>query len=503
MGQVYGAVLGFMLLLALEGVALGEPDRAYYTDRGQFNYASFLLKEGEYQKASREFSRFIESFPASPFIEEAQLRLAEAYLKAGFYKKAKEELELYLTNFPSGGFNKDALGMAAQAQSGLLNALPKVELKPEAPTVLKVDLRLRAVQVMLFEGKDISEVSAELERLKASGIDTVILRVFHNDGDRFYPFVTPGDKRGVYFKTKHAPVVDDMLGKVIDAAHGLGLRVFAWMTTRYADYGVEDDMDLACRGYDISTGAIVRCKGMDLFNERAAKRLEAIYSDLAEYGIDGVLFQDDLVLRHTEGFGPYMAGLFKKETGRALSPEALYIKAEGGKVYYTELFWQWASWKNRRLLSLAERLRQTVKKKRPGALFAINLMYETVTNPPYALAWLSQDLGEARKAGFDYYSIMAYHRQMEDELNKGPGEIREMIGRMVEEASTKIGEPERVLIKLQTVDWKTGAPLSYPDIVDIIRAVRSKKGVSIAVVPYRGDFPFSELGEGKDYVYLN
>ena len=73
-----------------------------------------------------------------------------------------------------------------------------------------------------------------IKGLKEAGVDTLIFRVFQNKGDRIHKFVTPRHEEGVYFKTEHAPVVDDLLGKVAEIAHRNGLDIFAWMTTRYA-----------------------------------------------------------------------------------------------------------------------------------------------------------------------------------------------------------------------------------------------------------------------------
>ncbi|MCL4874973.1 tetratricopeptide repeat protein [bacterium] len=472
----------------------GAGSNKYFTDVGQFNYAKFLMDEGNYDGALREFGRFIENFPGSPLMPEAQFSMAEAYMLAGRYNEAESQWKLYISNFPESPFS-------IVAEIKMLEALEKRKRPspPARPGPVFREKRpgLRAVQVMRFEGMTFAEVGSEMAALKASGVDTVILRVFHNSGDRYYPAADPAARQGVYFATEHAPVVDDMLPKLTELARANGLKVFAWMTTRYADYGIEGDEGLACVSYDISARAYSRCKGLDLFNEAAVERLERIYSDLALNDIDGVLFQDDMVLRHNEGLGSHAAALFRKDFGGELVPEELYARAPGSEaVHYTPLFWKWATWKNRRLLDVAGRLKEAVRKRRPGAAFAINLMYESLTNPPYALAWLSQDLSAALRADFDYFSIMAYHRQMGEELEKTEGEIREMITKMAEDAVRTVGEPARVLIKLQTIDWRTGSPISDSEVVELIRDMKMKD-VSLAVVPYRGDFPFSELSGGK------
>ncbi|MBI2400794.1 MAG: tetratricopeptide repeat protein [Deltaproteobacteria bacterium] len=485
------AALALWLVLALPAGARADQLSPYFTDLGQFNYARFLMDEGDYRAAAKEFSRLIESFPASPLISEAQFKMGEAYLYSGRYAEAETQFRLFISNFQDSPFSVVAEVKIQEARERGKKYIPR----PLPERLREMRPGLRAVQVMFFEGRTYAEVENEIKALKSSGVDTVILRVFHNKGDRFYPVARQGADRGVYFKTLNAPVVDDILPGVLDIAHRNGIKVFAWMTTRYADYGVEGGSE--CASYGLAEREFGRCKGLDLFSEEAIERLERLYSDLAAYDIDGVLFQDDLILRHNEGFGSSAMAAFARDTGMKLDPESLYVRgAKAGQVHYTKLFWKWSSWKNRRLVAVAERLMHTVKRKRPEAMFAINLMYESVTNPPYALAWLSQDLGEALNADFDYYSIMAYHRQMGQELQKDGSEIRDMIARMVADAANAIGEPRRVLMKVQTIDWKTGAPLENDEVVDLIREIKGVRDVSMAVVPYRGGFPFGALAGG-------
>ena len=387
-----------------------------FTDAGQHRYASLLLKNGDYRGAAREFSRLIENFPMSKLVGPSQLGMARSHFYSGRYSEASKGAKLYLKNYPDSPEISVALKLfqlAQNAGNGKSGAtVRKVKVASFAKNRAASAEPMKAVQIPLFLQSDYSEIGVEMKRLKASGLDTVIVRVFHNFGDRYYAAADPENgvwnETGVYFETDHAPVIDDVLGPLTELAHENGLKIFAWMTTRYADYGLESRVDMACSAYDLTRGENVRCKGLDLFNEEAITHLEALYSDLAEYDIDGILFQDDLVLRQTEGFGGHAETLFEAENGESLSPEHLYVsKGPGRGVDYTPLFWRWAAWKNSRLLDVASRLKGVVKQKNSNVRFAINLMYESVTNPPYALAWLSQDLVAAVEVGFDYYSIMA------------------------------------------------------------------------------------------------
>src|SRR3972149_871420 len=519
--NIYYLLLTFLLLFtvncSLLTVTHAQESRPFLTDKDQFNYAMFLYKQGHYQIAAREFGRVIEYFPGSPVTPQAQYMIGDAYLNASLYKEAKSQFEQFMKNFPDNGFNAEASLKLDMAKAKLKEAelvfapkLPTVKILPPSELLTpnsKLITPMRAVQIALFEGKDYKEVDNEIGRLKASGIDTIILRVFHNKDDRFYPFINPKSKAGVYFKTKESLVVEDILGPVLDMAHKKGLKVFAWMTTRYADYGLEDRKDLGCKAYDFNTKDIVPCKGLDLFNEDAVSHLERLFNDLALYPIDGILFQDDLVLKHHEGFGPYSQVLFEKNTGKRLVPVKLYGNGVGGErnylnPLYTPEFWKWAAWKNKRLLEVATRVRTAVKKNNPEVTFVINLMYERVSNPPYAMAWLSQSLDEAVKQGFDYYAVMAYHQQMQNELNKGPYEIQSLIQKMTKEAVRLVGDPQKVIMKFQIIDWNTSQPLPDQEGIGLLSKVKEVNNVSLAVVPYRKNFPFEELGGQKKVTQL-
>ncbi len=605
-----------LLLLSIAPVVYAQDNRLFIIDNDRFNYASFLLKQGHSFAAAKEFGRLMEQFPFSPHIP------AESYFKGMSYNDAIKEP----IGFP-------------QPFSNLKTPIKTFEHMPDVS-----DIKIKAVQILLFKGKTYEDVEQEIARLKDSGINTIIVRVFHNRGDRFHPFVNPakrslplqasglssgktefvpldvskeedrrirrfltkwrkswegkklndymncysmkfkskgmdwnawkrhktslnkikskrkvlirdikvlkqdndyiasfmqhytgegtndtGIKRlylkfikddikiiaeewnaiskeepagiaeglkieaGVYFETKHAPVVEDILGKITEFSHKNGLKIFAWMTTRYADYGIEDKTDLRCKSYDIAKNKIAPCKGLDLFNDEAVLHLENIYKDLARYNIDGILFQDDLYLKHNEGFGRYADALYLMETGKVLDPKDINIQASGR--HYTSEFWKWAGWKNKRLSNVAKRLMQAVKEINPKTKFSINLMYESVSNPVYALAWLSQNIDESVAAGFDYYAVMAYHIQMQDELKKEPFYIEWLIEKMTREAVERVGSPSKVIMKVQTIDWNTRIPLPDKEIIDLLKRINSVNNVSLAVVPYRIDFPFDNIGK--------
>ena len=371
---------------------------------------------------------------------------------------------------------------ASTATTGIFTK--KKELPPDT---------LRGVQVLLFQSENLEGLIDEMATIKGLGCNTVIVRVFHNRGDRFYPFAEPKRDAGVYFSTNHMPVVDDVLGTMIAAARANDLAIFAWMTTRYA---VDGDDAFGLLEYDFATKTLVPAFGVNLFSDHEVERLVGLYRDLAAYSIDGVLFQDDLVLKHAEGMGEDAEKLY----GKKISPEAFYIdpylNGAGTKYYvhgYTDAFDDWAAFKSRRLGDVVKEIIDGVKQDRPEMLFCVNLSYEAVLRPDLALAWLSQDLGEFERAGADYFFIMAYQRQMLaekdlDDLSELAPEYRELC----ESGVFMVGDPERLVIKPQLIDWETGRAVTGTELDTISTFLCEREKIGLVLVPYRKDAPLDE-----------
>jgi len=360
--------------------------------------------------------------------------------------------------------------------------------------------RLRVAQVLLFEGKTIEDIAANLARLKEAGVDTVFVRVFHNYGDR--PLINggPAAKSGVYFRTAAAPVVADYLGEIIPLCRRLGLSIFAWMTTRRCEWLLSERPDLAELLYDPQTDRILPSPSLGIFHPRVKERLLTLYRDLAAYDIDGILFQDDLILRTGEGFSPEAIAAYLEDGGPSVSPEELFRlegRTSGTPLFspdnYLSGFWDWAAWKNRRLLELAWEIMDSARRVRPGLKFALNLYYEAVLNPRMALAWYAQDLKAAQGYPFDYFSLMSYHRQIGKELSLSSEESLGVLSSMSRRAVSAVGRPEKVIMKIQALDWETDEVIPREELDRALEAAAPQGGVSLAFVRSRSDPPLDVI----------
>jgi biofilm PGA synthesis lipoprotein PgaB len=346
--------------------------------------------------------------------------------------------------------------------------------------------RILGAQVTLFESRNDEAFGRSLDQMRNAGVNTLIFRVFQNPGDRKHGFIQGTARMGVYFETDQAPVVEDVLGRVCFMAHQRGMKVFAWMTTRQSAWVLQKRLDLSGWMYDPEKRNLIRTAGLDLFHPEVVVYLQELYNDLAQYPIDGILFQDDLVLRHTEGFGPEAERLYLDSFGKVLQPAHLFV-TDHGRVKYKPEFWTWADWKNKRILEVIDAIVEVVSMERPDILWALNGYYESVTDPGNGLAWYSQNLARALAHRIDYLSIMAYHRQIMEELQISYHEALKLLTAMSQDAVFIAKNPDRVLMKIQAMDWKTEQPLPGNEIRQVLDAVLT--GGRTGLIYVRGQHP--------------
>jgi biofilm PGA synthesis lipoprotein PgaB len=132
------------------------------------------------------------------------------------------------------------------------------------------------------------------------------------------------------------------------------------------------------------------------------------------------------------------------------------------------------------LLDVAEALRDAGRAERPGFGLALNLYYETALNPRFGLAWFSQDLDAAAARDFRWLAIMGYHRQVADELGLDDDGLSAALQRMAARLAEVPGARERVLVKLQAIDWRTREPVPP---AELARAAAPFAGFARCVAP--------------------
>ncbi len=337
---------------------------------------------------------------------------------------------------------------------------------------------VRAVQLdldLIYDPNQVEfrrRVDLVLDRLISIGANLVLLQVFQDpDGD--------GSANGVYFKTDMAPSLD-ALGTFLEEARERNIKIFAWMTTLTCSWVLEEHPNWEILSFDPDSGSYVTGKywyrRASPFCDDFVAYLRDLYADLASYPLDGILLQDDLYLGEWEDFSEWARSAFRKEYGLELTPSLLKM---GG--------WRekWINWKAERLMHIARILEETVKERRPEAIFSIDV-YSDVLIYDDASSWLAQD--KNLLANSDFFMVIMAYPFLENADN--PEEWMEAVAR---EAVTVFGKG-KTLIKVQSYDWKNELWIPSNVFSSIIEAAYEGGAVNVGYYP---EDPFSGIPDAQ------
>jgi biofilm PGA synthesis lipoprotein PgaB len=314
---------------------------------------------------------------------------------------------------------------------------------------------LNGVQVFVLDKRYDGNLDEFFSGLKKKGLDSVFVRVFHNSVDRYHFQSKDSDcSTGVYFKTDAACTVRDVLGEAVRSARKNGLKIYAWMATRTLSFLKTDEyMEKAFHKGELRDGY-----GVSIFNKDAVDNIVQLFKDLASYDIDGILFQDDFILRYREGASENALQAYKMDTGISITEKDLFgcrggngiTKVPGG---CPETFLPWVSWKNEKMMDFYRRLKIESLKENPDLVFAGNVYYETPLEKAKGLSWYAQTIESMLENGFDYLAVMGYHDQIAEELNISSDSALSLVEKIAENLKSVVDDNSRILLKVQRVSF--------------------------------------------------
>lgn len=439
--------------------------------------------QGHYAATRAILQALAAAYPATDLSAEALLLAAKSLRAEGYYTLSYDKFRTFLLLYPR------------HPQSSQVVKILKA-LEAKGPGEDKLALRqkpaIRAVQISILRENSWEEVRQSFRSLYRQGINTVILRVFHNAGDRPHTLAPSSSlPSGVYFESQAAPVMADILGPAAAIAHQEGLALWAWMNTRRADWWPQ--MELREWSYSPITRSMAYSPGLSPFHPETLGRMRSLYRELARYDIDGILLQDDLNFRQWEGFSPAARKVFRQEGDRELDFYQLIKETPGTQPKANSLFWLWTRWREKKLMEYLEELITEAKEVRPALAIALNIPYETLTHPGAALSWFCLDFYQARQYPIDYFALMAYHRQIQAELKISLPQVLKLLQRARQEMAGALPQSRQALFKLQVIDWTTEEVLPPEEVRAVLETLASGGEVSWALTPYRREVPLGEI----------
>ncbi len=350
---------------------------------------------------------------------------------------------------------------------------------------------LKAIQLLFSPVEKKDQLDSFFKKTKEAGLDSVIIRLFSLPGDRdFWRRKGEENFSGVYFRTKHAPSKDIFLPEILKSAKKFGIKVFGWMTTRKSVWALNEHPEWADVYYDINSKKFrYHVDRLDIFNPAVCNYLTELLKDVPKNGLDGLLFQDDLVIRYNEGFTKSGVNGYHEFSGNETRtmPKDFFSEisfcAEDNRSYVTKFtkdYYKWQEWKNLYLISLLNNFSDELKSRNESFKVIYNCYYETIISPDKASEWLSQDISSIQKyLNVDHISIMLYHIQMCRELKKNFADIKKMV-----DAGLKNNiQSSKVVIKIQLKDWKTRKCEPSDKIEQIVRMLKDNNINNFIFVP--------------------
>ena len=275
-------------------------------------------------------------------------------------------------------------------------------------------------------------LSALLDRIKASGANTVFLQAYSDpDGD--------GNADQLYFPNRHLPVRRDLFNHVAwQLRTRANVKVYAWMPI------MAYKADVPLKWYvkewrdgepQLSRHVYTR---LSPFNPEARQYIGEIYEDLAKHcDFYGVLFHDDGILSDYEDVSTLAMEFSHTVWG---------MPAEFDKIHVSsELRMRWAQHKTEMIAQFTDYLADKVRYYRPYIKTARNF-YSLPLLKPYSEEWYAQSFPAFLKH-YDYVAVeaMPFMEKAEDP--------KKWLTELVEKTAEYSNGLEKMLFELQAVDW--------------------------------------------------
>jgi biofilm PGA synthesis lipoprotein PgaB len=300
-----------------------------------------------------------------------------------------------------------------------------------------------------------------LERIKASGVNTVYLQAFSDDAGS-------GVAKSLYFNNRHLPVKADLFGRASwQIRTRLKVNVYAWMPLLAFDPGPDKRATLDwVQSVDGSAG--IGYLRLSPFSERSRQFVKEIYEDLARYSyFYGILIHDDATLSDKEDASP--AALAYYQTHWGLPPNVSAITSD------PSLRQKWIAHKTEALTNFALELKKVAEEYKKPLRIARNYYAEVALNPA-SEEWFAQSMTNGL-SNFDGVALMAMPY-----MEKAVDPIR-WLRNLVNKTEKYPQARQKVIYELQAKNWETKKAIPDEELRHWMRMLRIQGALNFGYYP--------------------
>ncbi|WP_347988952.1 poly-beta-1,6-N-acetyl-D-glucosamine N-deacetylase PgaB [Methylomonas sp. AM2-LC] len=298
-------------------------------------------------------------------------------------------------------------------------------------------------------------LSALVERIKASGANTVFLQAYSDpDGD--------GNADQLYFPNRHLPVRRDMFNHVsLQLRSRAAVKVYAWMPIMA--YKADVPLKWYVKEWRDGEPQLARhvYTRLSPFNPEARQYIADIYEDLAKHcDFNGILFHDDGILSDYEDVSPL---------AMEFTHNVWDLPADFDKIHASsDLRLRWAQQKTELIGQFTDYLADKVRYYRPYIKTARNF-YALPLLKPYSEEWYAQSF----PAFLKHYDFVAVEAMPFMEKADDP---KKWLTELVEKTAAYPNGLDKMLFELQAVDWVKQQDIPMPVFVEQFQLLK-KLGV--------------------------
>lgn len=312
------------------------------------------------------------------------------------------------------------------------------------------------------EDQTARNISALVERIKNSGVNTVFLQAYSDpDGD--------GNADQLYFPNRHLPVRRDLFNHVsLQLRTRAAVKVYAWMPIMA--YKADVPLKWYVKEWRDGEPQLSRhiYTRLSPFNAEARQYVGEIYEDLAKQcDFNGVLFHDDGILSDYEDVSPLAMEYSHSVWDMPADFEKIHANSESRL--------RWAQHKTELIAQFTDYLADKVRYYRPYIKTARNF-YSLPLLKPYAEEWYAQSFPVFLKH-YDFVAVeaMPFMEKAEDP-NKWLVEL-------VKKTAEYPKGLEKMLFELQTVNWENQQEISMHIFSEQFQLLKKNGALHIGYYP--------------------
>lgn len=379
-----------------------ESEKIRQIHHQMMNEAQTHFAKEELGKAIQDLQRLLALHPAQELEFEGRWMLAQAYQKSGEWKDARDQYQV-LASAPGVTPYQHEAKRNFQELEALLEQSRRPPLDTQA-------IRLSLSQLPQTEGFD-----EGIRRMRGDGVTTLLIDL----GCEVRPGIKP-DTQGSD-SLSSLETMQSRLRSFVTRSHLQNLRVYIGVSPRCVGFWKEPvPVEWHDRSYDLQARDTKENRLFDLFHPQYQKFLLQFLNQVAESGVDGIIFLGDQLMGPYDGLAQsgidgfqqafqtrfIVSEVFQQPIDLSqLRKPIVERSVPGNPSSHETLFWRWVGWKARERLVILEQMLDHLRRRHLTLQVGLELHPHGLTDPVRALVEYTEDAMEATRRPFSFFYV--------------------------------------------------------------------------------------------------